>query len=125
MDEWRPIEEEELEQIIREDLAVCTPEQRAVFEQYRVPLHRATIKRYGKVEQVFIVAQRGQEVMCFEDIEEGFNFSPIDADGKILQHWCNQDELTYALWHWMGRPQEDRLGPAEPVPDDWSLLSED
>ena len=58
-------------------------------------------------------------------LTEGFNFSPVDAEGKILQHWCNQDELTIALWHWMGRPQEDRLGPAEPVPDDWSFLSDD
>lgn len=125
MGEWRPIEREELEQIIREDLAACTPEQQAVFERYRVPLRKAPIERYGKLEYVFIVAQRGNEVMYFEDIDEGFNFSPIDAEGKILQHWCNQDELTHALWHWMGRPQEDRLGPAEPVPDDWSFLSED
>jgi hypothetical protein len=116
MEPWTPIEKDELEQIIREDLAACTPEQQAVFEQYRVPLRRAPIERYGKLEHVFIVAQRDDEVMYFEDIDEGFNFSPIDADGKILQHWCNQDELTYALWHWMGRPQEYRLGPAEPVP---------
>ena len=62
---------------------------------------------HGKLEHVFIVARRGEEVMHFEDIDEGFNFSPIDAEGKMLQHWCNQYELTYALWHWMGRPQED------------------
>ena len=119
MEEWCPIEKDELEQIIAADLAQCTPEQQAVFEQYRVPLRRAPIERYGKLEHVLIVAQRGDEVMYFDDIEEGFNFSPIDADGKILQHWCNQDELTYALWHWMGRHQEYRLGPAEPVPDDF------
>ena len=118
MEEWHPIEKEELEEIIREDLALCKPEQRAVFEKYRVPLRRAPIERYGKLEYVFIVAQRGDEVMYFEDVEEGFNFSPVDSEGKILQHWCNQDELTFALWHWMGKPQQYRLGPAEPVPTD-------
>lgn len=94
-----------MEQIIRDELAACTPEQQATFEEYRVTSRKAAIERYGKVEHVFAVAQRGDEVMYYEDIEDSFNFSPTDADGMMLQHWCNQDELTYALWHWMGRHQ--------------------
>lgn len=85
----------------------------------------APTERYGKLEYVFVVSQRGNEVMCLEDIDEGLNFSPIDAEGKILQHWCNQDELIHALWHWMGRPKESRVGPAEPAPEDWIRLVED
>jgi hypothetical protein len=122
MGEWRPIERGELEGIIREDLVACAPEQRAVFERCRMPLCKAPIERYGKLEYVFIVAQRGDEVMYFEDIDAGFNFSPLDAEGKILQHWSNQDELMNTRWHRLGRPQEDRPGPAEPLPDDWSFL---
>jgi hypothetical protein len=46
------------------------------------------------------VARKGDEVMYFEDVEDGFNFSPISAEGKILEHWCNQDELQHALRRW-------------------------
>ena len=36
-----------------------------------------------------------------EDEEDGFNVSPVGADGQILEHWCNQDELKYALNYWI------------------------
>ena len=58
-------------------------------------------ERYGLIEEVFIVAQRDNEVMYYEDIEDGFNYSPLDQNGKILKPWCNQDELKVALWRWI------------------------
>jgi hypothetical protein len=115
MSKWRPTSQKKLEAIIREQFAECTPEQRETFEKYRVPMRRVDIQRYGKTEHVFVVAQRGLEAMYYEDVEEGFNFSPLDTDGNILEHWCNQDELKYALLHWMGLPQQYALGPAEPI----------
>lgn len=114
-DTWKPMTQAELEQLIEEQLADCEPEQRDTFEKYRVPLRRVPIERYGKQERVFIVAQCGDEAMYYEDIEHGFNFSPLDTDGRILQHWCNQDELKYAIWRWMGHPGKFRAGPAEPL----------
>lgn len=112
---WKPITRAELEELIQEQLDECELEQKATFEKYRVLLRQAPIERYGKLEHVFFVARNNDEVMYYEDVEEGFNFSPINADGKILEHWCNQDELKHALWHWMGHPQKYRLGPAEPL----------
>lgn len=106
----------ELQDLIEEQLADCEPEQVATFEKYRIPLREAPIRRYGKLEHVFIVAERRDEVMYYEDVEHGFNFSPVDAEGRILEHWCNQDELKHALWHWMGRPQAGKFGPAQPLP---------
>ena len=38
--------------------------------------------------------------MYYEDVEEGFNFSAISRDAGILERWCNQDELRYALLRW-------------------------
>jgi hypothetical protein len=49
---------------------------------------------------VFIVAKNGAEAMYYEDVEEGFNFSPISENGEILEPGWNQDELKYALWRW-------------------------
>ncbi len=118
MAKWKPITEDELAELIRQQFTECEPDQRATFEQYRVALRRAPIMRYGKHEKVFVVAQRGNEVLYFEDVEDGFNFSPVDADGRILEHWCDQDELRHALWHWMGRRKSSRLGPAEPTTEE-------
>jgi hypothetical protein len=64
-------------------------------------LRQAPIERCDVIKNVFIVAQCWNEVMYYEEVEDGFSFSIIDENGKILEHWCNQDELKYALWHWM------------------------
>jgi hypothetical protein len=34
-------------------------------------------------------------------VEEGFNISPLGPDGEILEHWCNQDRLAWALNRWL------------------------
>lgn len=115
MSTWHPISRIELEEIVREQLAECTPEQRETFQRYRVPMRRVGIQRYGKSEHVFLVAQRGPEAMYYEDVEEGFNFSTLDQNGSIRDHRCNQDPLKYALCHWMGHPQRYARGPAKPV----------
>jgi hypothetical protein len=52
---------------------------------------------------VFVVAQKGDEVMYFEDKEMGFNFSPLDKKGRIVEHLCNQDDLKAALLRWTER----------------------
>jgi hypothetical protein len=102
LDTWRPITAQELQSFIDEQLPECTDAQREIFERYRVPLRPAPLERYGKLESVLIVAQRGNEVMYYEDVDEGFNFSPLETDGRIAQHWCNQDELKHALIRWQG-----------------------
>lgn len=100
MDAWEPISQAELESLIREQLAECDSELIEVLQKHRVTPFRAPIERLGQEEQVFVVARRGSEVMYYEDVEGGFNFSPISPEGRILERWCNQDELNYALLRW-------------------------
>jgi hypothetical protein len=66
---------------------------------------------------VFVVAARqGDEVIYWEDVEEGFNVSPVGEGGRILEHLCNQDELRHALNAWIdGRERSTKLGPAVPI----------
>ena len=100
MNDWKPITRQELDDLIAEQLAECSPEQAACFRKHRVEPHHAPLERYGKLEQVFVVAQRDDVVIYYEDVEDGFNLSPLGPDGRILQHWCNQDDLKHALWKW-------------------------
>jgi|SRR5215470_8638944 len=63
-------------------------------------------------DALVVVARKGNEVICYEDEEEGFNVSPVSADGQILEHCCNQDELRFALNDWI----DDRQPPAKSGP---------
>jgi hypothetical protein len=114
--EWQPATVEEVMKIVRDDLAECDEEQFVAFKRYAVEPYVAPILRYGEMENAVVVARRGDEVIYWEDVEEGFNLSPVAPDGRILEHWCNQDELRFALNAWIeGRRRPVRLGPAMPI----------
>jgi hypothetical protein len=101
--EWKPASVENVRQIVDDGLVNCDQEQAAVFEAYRVEPCLVPIIRYGKLENVVVVAQKGNQVMYWEDIEEGFGVSPIGSDGQILQQDCNQNDLGLALSAWIER----------------------
>jgi hypothetical protein len=114
--EWHPATVDEVKKIVREDLAECDEEQILAFKKYAVEPYVAPILRYGQMENAVVVACRGDEVIYWEDVEEGFNLSGISPEGRILEHWCNQDELRFALNAWIdGRTRTVRLGPATPI----------
>jgi hypothetical protein len=116
MDDWQPATVEQVRRRVSKDLTACDAQQLAAFENYRVEPYTAPIVRYGKLESVVVVARNGNEVIYYEDTENGFNLSPVDSDGRILEHWCNQDELTLALNAWIeGRSRGERFGPAKPI----------
>ena len=99
--EWKPASIEEVKNIVETDLANCDGEQLTIFRRYAVDAHLAPILRCGRMESVVIVARNRNEVIYWEDVEEGFNVAPIAEDGRILEHWCNQDELKHALNAWI------------------------
>jgi hypothetical protein len=116
MDDWRPATIEEVREIVARDLKDCDVEQLAAFDKYRVEPFSAPIVRYEQTESVIVVARNGDQVIYYEDVEDGFNLSPISPDGRVLEHWCNQDELRFALNAWVaGRGLWGRFGPAVPV----------
>ena len=112
----KPTRVAEVTKIVENDLANCDDEQRAIFLRYGVEPYEAPILRHGEMETVIVVARKGKEVIYWEDVEEGFNLSPVAEDGRILEHWCNQDELGLALNAWVeGRTHWGKLGPAAPI----------
>jgi hypothetical protein len=114
--EWRPASIENVKTIVHEDLNECDREQRAAFVTYGVDPSFAPILRYGKPEFVVVVARKADEVIYWDDVEEGFNISPLSHDGRVVEHWCNQDSLAVALNAWVeGRTPPPRFGPATPL----------
>jgi hypothetical protein len=100
METWKPISASELKELLRRQLGECSPEQVATFETVRVEPYQVPIVRNGSVEQVFVVARKGPQVMYYEDVEEGFNISKLTSDGAIAEPGFEQDELKWALQKW-------------------------
>ena len=116
MDDGHPATIDDVNEIVAKDLKDCDAEQLAAFDKYRVEPFSAPIVRYGQPQSVVVVARNGDEVIYYEDVEDGFNVSPISSDGRVLEHWCNQDELKFALNAWVEeRGMWGRFGPAMPL----------
>jgi hypothetical protein len=98
MDTWEPTSAKELEALIVRELAKCTPEQREFFSRIRIPLRAVPIPRFGQVESIFVVAQQGDVVVYYEDVEEGFNLSTLAPDGSIESPGYEQWELRHVLY---------------------------
>jgi hypothetical protein len=114
--DWTPATIEEVKNLVKAELRDCTPEQIEVFREYAVEPRFADIVRHGRSEIVVVVAQKSNEVIYWEDVEESFNLSLLGLDGRVLEHWCNQDALGVALSR-LVQPREERdgnYGPARP-----------
>jgi hypothetical protein len=114
---WKPASLDDVRNILKADLGKCTPQQAVIFGQYSVEPHFSPIVRYGEAGYVVVVAQKSDEVIYWEDVEEGFNISPLRPDGGVLEHWCNQDDLGIALDRLI-QSRERRTGnsgPAQPL----------
>lgn len=101
--EWKPAGIEDVKRIVDAGLIECDREQEAAFQTYRVEPYLAPITRCGKLESVVVVARKGNCVIYWEDIEEGFGVSGVSADGTILEQDCSQNDLGLALNPWTGR----------------------
>lgn len=99
--EWKPATIESVKKIVQDDLAKCSQKQTAVFETYRIEPHFASIARLGTVESVVVVAHKGNQVIYWEDVEEGFGVSAVGPGGQILEQDCNQNDLCVALNFWI------------------------
>jgi hypothetical protein len=114
--DWKPASVEEVKKIVENDLAKCDDEQLSIFRRYAVESYAAPIVRYGAMETVVVVARKGDEVIYWDDVEEGFNVSPMGEGGRILEHWCNQDAQKLALNAWIdGRKRSTKIGPTMPI----------
>ena len=94
---WKPISQSELEALLDRELSNCTVEQQNIFSQYRVTPYKVPIHRLRNLEEVFVVAELPTGIVYYEDIEEGFEFDHLEADGAIPKQGCNQYELRHVL----------------------------
>ncbi len=97
MDTWQPVTLQELDALVAEQLADCSPDQHQLFQRFKVEPYRVPIERRGVTEAVFVVAKAGGKVLYYEDVEEGFNISMLSHNGSIAAPGHEQWELCHAL----------------------------
>ena len=115
--DWAPIKRETLDELIAEQLAEATAEERALFARTAVTPAKWQLSPWGDEGGGFwVVAVMEDRVLWYNDIEAGFNVSQFTTPGTIPsgEYWCNQDELRWAIAALGGKPQR-KFGPPEPL----------
>lgn len=115
--DWEPISRESLEELIAEQVADATREDRALFARAAVAPAKWQLSPWGDLGGGFwVVAVMEDRVLWYNDIEDGFNVSRFVTFGIIpsTEYWCNQDELRWALAALAGQRQ-GKFGPPEPL----------
>lgn len=95
---WLSCSQEELLRKIQVAEASMTPQQLAFWRRVRTTPEKWSLPPWGDVGGGFwVVALVDDEVIWYNDIEDGFNVSSIEDRGIIGQYWANQDELQWVI----------------------------
>ena len=98
MNTWKPMTLDEIALLLNNELLACQHDERIAFANIQTTLRTVPIERYGKIESVFVVAQRNDQFLIYEDIEMGFEWCKPDADGVIREYQCNQFTLSQIMY---------------------------
>ena len=96
---WRPISRSEFDSLVAEQEAALDGRQKATLDECRVEPWQAVIRRSEEAgdERVWVIAERRGEVLYFDDVEWGWNFSAVNEEGRILRPGGRQGELGGVL----------------------------
>ena len=113
---WAPISRNDLDALVARDLAECPPDEAAFFSSIAAEPVKWSQSPFGDEGGGFwVIGIWEDNVLWYNDIEEGFNISCFETPGTIpaSEYWCNQDTLHFAFcaFHRGAR----RAAPPEPL----------
>jgi hypothetical protein len=96
---WRPITRDEFDDLVAEQVAALDPGQRTALDTSRVEPRQAIIRRSEEAgdERVWVIAERQGQVLYFDDVEWGWNWSEVCREDRILRPGGGQGELWGVL----------------------------
>jgi len=95
---WRSITEAELLELIEAEVAVLTPARSSVWNRVRITPEKWQLSPEGDLGGEFwVVGLHDGRAIWFNDIEEGFDWSPFSERGALLEYGANQFELTHVM----------------------------
>ena len=92
---WRPITRHEFDDLVAEQIAALDPCERATLDSCRVEPRQAIIRRSEEAgdERVWVIAEWQDQVLYFEDVEWGWNWSEVYREGRVLRPGGGQGDL--------------------------------
>ena len=118
---WKPISEGDLWDDIYRAFDRMTPEQRKIWEAIKIQPEKWQQDPWGNLGGGFwAVAVFGNNVVWFNDIEDGYSQSTYNEYGTIDEYWCNQEELEWAVQRVVnlfrdGYGPPGRMGPPQAI----------
>lgn len=95
---WKPITFEELSLEISKGEKEMSPENFQFWNEIKFIPTKWTEHEFGDEDGGFwAIAKYKNFVLYYNDIEEGFNISEFENEGKIKEYRAEQDELQFAL----------------------------
>lgn len=117
---WEAISEAKLWDDINDAFERMSFEQRKIWEIIKIHPEKWHQEPWGNEGKGFwVVAIIGSNVIWFNDIEGGYNYSTYTSYGTINEYYCNQDELGLAVQSIINMLKDgyDAMGRAdEPLP---------
>ena len=92
-----------IQQLVQDDLAEAHPDDRRLFASVAVEPTLMPIVGDSRHERVWVVAAHGNEVVFYDDVEEGFNVSALN-EGTITEPGYSQDSLGATIHNWLQQP---------------------
>lgn len=81
--DWIPISKPELERYLLKERDCLYPERRALLDRYAVDPCSVIVERFGRDDEVFVVARAADHVVFFDDIEDEFG-TATEAGGRLI-----------------------------------------
>jgi len=95
---WTPISIDKLELLILQAELNMDSKAFNLWNLIKVIPHKWQEKLFGNEGDGFwVVALFGNQIIYYNDIEDGFNISTFEIYGVIEQYICNQSELTVPI----------------------------
>ncbi len=123
MTEWSPMTLEKLREEVRLGESQLEPTMARLWNAVRIERVKWKLSPWGDYGGGFwVVGLIGNQVLWYNDIEGGFNWSLYSAPGVIDEYWCNQDGLSHSMHQLQdrldGKAPTYKLGPPQPIPRD-------
>ncbi len=93
--EWNPASKLKVQRILNTDIEGLSPEHKEAFEGVRIPLRKIPV--VDTCETVFAVADLGEGIVYYDDIEDGWEVGQLDESGNLQQRGASQFELFHIL----------------------------
>ena len=103
MQDWQPTTLEDVKRYLEEGLAKLHPNHRMCFESIRVEEGQVPVDD-APGEYVYVVAQVGERLLYWSDVEDGWELDALSPSGGIATRGCNQFELSHVMHQVFGNP---------------------